>query len=99
MTLQTPTPGNDTGLPVIKLQRDAYERTDSELITMDGLLSALDMLEDELEIADPQSRTAKAFFVLNRLTRQTMVEIWKTRKGEWASMGGKFASDYDEAGG
>ena len=64
---------------------------------MDGLISALDMLEDELEIADPQSRPAKAFFVLNRLVRETMAEIWETRRGEWRSLGGKFACDDEKA--
>lgn len=95
MTNNTPTPGNDTGLRDKQAQRDAYEETDTQLIAMEGLLCALDMLEDELEIADPQTRTAKAFFVLSRLTRQTMAEIWKTRKGEWRSLGGKFARDGD----
>ncbi len=97
MPTQTPAATDDTGLPVKKYQRDAYEETDCQLITMDGLLSALDVLEDELEITSHQVRAAKAFFVINRLMRETMVEIWETRKGEWASLGGKFASDDDKA--
>ena len=98
MTNTTPKPGNDTGLPDNQKQRDAYEETDAHLVAMDGLISALDMLEDELEIADPQSRPAKAFFVFNRLVRETMAQIWETRKGEWKSLGGKFASDVDKVG-
>ena len=64
---------------------------------MDGLISAIDMLEDELKIVDPQSRPAKAFFVLNRLVRETMAEIWETRKGEWRSLGGRFPGDDEKA--
>ena len=47
--------------------RIAHEATDEVLISLDGLVCALDVIEDRLTLTDYQSRESKAFHIIRPL--------------------------------
>lgn len=75
--------------PVPKHQRDSYEATNEALILIDGLISALDVIQEHIQMQDNQGPAAKAFHTVNPLLRNKMAEVWRLRDAEWESIGGK----------
>lgn len=69
--------------------RDSYEATNQALIILDGLIAALDLVQDHIQHAEPNGPAAKAFDTINPLMRQKMAEVWGLRRGEWKAIGGK----------
>ncbi len=69
--------------------RIAHEATDEVLMRLDGLVCALDVIEDRLALTDHQSRESKAFHIIRPLLAEKIAELWKLRDAEWRAIGGK----------
>ncbi|WP_114966800.1 hypothetical protein [Alkalilacustris brevis] len=80
-------------MTVPKHQRDAFEATDEALNHIDGLISALDVIEDQIRLVDEMQRESKAFRIIRPILEEKMAEMWKLRNREWQSIGGKVGAD------
>ncbi|NYS24600.1 hypothetical protein HUK65_06310 [Rhodobacteraceae bacterium 2376] len=67
-------------------QRDAHEATDAVLNHIDGLIAALDVIEEHIRFPDVQAPAAKAFFMLRPMLAEKMAELWKLRTAEWKAI-------------
>ena len=70
--------------------REAHEATDEVLMRLDGLVCALDVIEDRLTLTDYQSRESKAFHIIRPLLAEKVAELWELRTAEWEAIGGKL---------
>lgn len=73
--------------------RNAHEATDQVLMSLDGLVAALDVIEDRLSLTDQQSREAKAFHIIRPLLAEKIEQLWTLRDAEWRAIGGNVAGD------
>ncbi len=73
---------------VAKHQREAHEATDEVLLRLEGLINALDLIEDKMEFPDEKAPHAKAFRTLRPLMAEKMEQIWDMRQAEWEALGG-----------
>ncbi len=75
--------------------RIAHEATDEVLKSLDGLVCALDGIEDRLTLTDHQSRESKAFHIIRPLLAEKVAELWELRTAEWKAIGGNIGAQCD----
>lgn len=76
-------------MSIAKEVRAAHESTDEVLMQLDGLICALDVIENHLTFPDHLAPESKAFHVIRPLLAEKMTELWSLRRQEWVSIGGK----------
>lgn len=76
------TPKTERGPAVPKARRDAQEATDEALMRLEGLISALDVVENQITFPDEQAAYAKAFRTLRPLMVEKINQVWALRDAE-----------------
>lgn len=74
--------------PVPKHLRDAVDATDNALFQIEGLIAALDVIEDSLSLPDNLSVEAKALRVIRPLLAEKISQVFDLRAAEWRALGG-----------
>lgn len=79
-------------MTVSTTHRANHEATDDRLNQVDGLIAALDVVQDQLRMADDTSPASMAFHTIASVLREKMAEVWACREQEWRGIGGAVGS-------
>lgn len=77
-----------SNVPIPAHQRDTYEATNELLNHIDGLIAALDLVQDHIKVDDNTSPASMAFHAITPLLREKMAAVWGCRHLEWRGLGG-----------